>query len=384
MADHRVYLHIGTPKTGTTHVQEMLWHNRERAATQGLLYPGYVHSAQFHAAVDLQRDTYADWVEPIADGAWARLVEHIAQWPGDALISSELLATANHEQVRRALASLAFAEVHVVATARDLARQIPSVWQENIRNRHTETFADFLAAIRDPRPNRIGDQFWSYQDLPRVLSAWGADLPAEHVHVVTVPSTGENSLWQRFTGLLRVDPSGFTRPTEHDNTGLGSPQTEVLRRLNLAMDAEVGWQRYNSVVKEYLAAKILPAHGDPARIVLPLPELSWVRRRAEQMVELLDKAGYDVVGDLAELLPATAARPPAQPTEAELLDTAVTALADLVGRLPANPDRDSTAERVKHALRDFSESHPPVMALRQLYWKGKAQLSWARRLNRHQ
>jgi len=54
-----------------------------------------------------------------------------------------------------------------------------------------------------------------------------------------------------------------------------------------------------------------------------------------------------------------------------VLATAIAALADLAGRLPANPDRDRTAERVKHALRTFTEQHPPVMALRQLIGRAR-------------
>lgn len=35
-----IYLHIGAPKTGTTYLQNVLWRNRERLRTDGLLYPG--------------------------------------------------------------------------------------------------------------------------------------------------------------------------------------------------------------------------------------------------------------------------------------------------------------------------------------------------------
>jgi hypothetical protein len=359
----------------------MLWHNRSDAAAQGLLYPGYVHSGHFHAAVDLQRDRYRDWVAPLADQGWDRLVDHVRQWPGTSVISSELLATADAEQVARALASLSFAEVHIICTARDLDRQIPSVWQENIRNRHTETYARFLGAIRRSDPDPIGDLFWSYQDLPTVLDNWGRTLPPERVHVVTVPgrnTTVAGTLWQRFTSLIDVNPDRFTRQTQHDNQSLDAAQTELLRRVNLAMDESVGWSQYDAVVKEYLAAKVLPARGSRARITLPLSELAWVRRRAEEFVERIAAAGYHVVGDLAELTPDIVVRPDPEPTDGDLLTAAVGALADLVGRLPTNPDRDSTAERLKHALREFSEDHPPVMVLRQLYWKGKAQVSWAR------
>jgi hypothetical protein len=380
MASGRVFLHVGLPKTGTTHIQETLWHNRAAATAQGLLYPGYVASAHFHAAIDLQRSRYDAWVTPLADGAWDRLVEYVRRWPGDAVISSELLATATHEQIDRALASLAFAEVHVVCTARDLARQVPSVWQENVRNRHTESFHEFLSAIRRPAPSPVGDLFWSYQNLSGVLANWSRDIPAEWVHVVTVPARNAptGTLWRRFASVTGLDPNAFDDPSHRDNHSLGFSQTELLRRVNLAMDAAVGWPQYLTVVKEYLSAKVLSAQKSRTDIVLPPSESTWVHDRAERFARQIKAAGYDVVGDLTELVPDETPGPELEPTESELLATAVAALANLAGRLPPNPDQDRTAERVKHALRTFTEQHPPAMALRQLYWKGKAKVSWTR------
>ncbi|QUQ66504.1 hypothetical protein [Kutzneria sp. CA-103260] len=373
----RVHLHVGLPKTGTTHLQNMLWHNRDTAAAQGLLYPGYVHSAHFHAAVDLQRERYPDWASPLTDQAWDRLVAHIRGWPGDSVISSELLATATKTQITRALRSLDFAEVHVICTARDLARQIPSMWQENTRNRRVEPYGEFLAAIRADDSNPLHDLFWSYQDLPRVLAAWGETLPPQQVHVVTVPAAGPG-LWHRYASTLNVAPDRFAHPVDHDNHSLGAPQTEVLRRVNIAVERDVPWPQYDTVVKEYLAHTILAGHGD-GKVALPAGELPWVRARAERFVTEIERAGYDVVGDLDDLLPTARPEPAGCPTDAELLDTAVTALADLVAQMRASPDRDTPTEQIKRLLREFSEQHPPVMALRELYWKGKAQLSWARR-----
>jgi len=373
----RVHLHVGLPKTGTTHIQNMLWHNRDTAAAQGLLYPGYVHSAHFHAAVDLQRERYPDWVTPLTDQAWDRLVAHVRTWPGDSVVSSELLATAAKTQIDRALRSLDFADVHVICTARDLVRQIPSVWQENTRNRRTETYNEFLTAIRGEDPNPVHDLFWGYQDLPRVLAAWGKSLPPQQVHVVTVPTTGPG-LWCRYASTLGVDPDRFEPPEAHDNHSLGTPQTEVLRRVNVAVERNVPWPQYDTVIKDYLANKILASHGN-GKVALPTGELPWVRARAERFVTEIERAGYDVVGDLDDLLPTTRPQPADSPTDADLLDTAVAALADLVAQMRANPDLDTPTEQVKRLLREFSEQHPPVMALRELYWKGKAQLSWARR-----
>jgi hypothetical protein len=371
-----VFLHIGLPKTGTTHIQEMLWHNRSAAAAQGLLYPGYVHSAHFHAAVDLQRPRYDTWVAPLSDGAWDRLVAQIRRWPGDAVISNELLTTATYEQIDRALGSLSFAEVHIVCTARDLARQVPSVWQENVRNRHTESFSEFLSAIRRLEPSYIGDLFWSYQNLTGVLANWSRNIPPEWVHVVTVPGRNAptGALWRRFASVVGIDAGMFTEPADRENHSLGFGQTELLRRVNLAMDSSVEWPQYLAVVKEYLSAKVLSAQEDRARIVLPSSELTWVHDRAEQFARRIKEAGYDVVGDLTELVPDELPRPEPDPTESELLGTAIAALADLAGRLPANPDQDRAVERAKQGLLAFTERHPPVMALRELYWKGRAKV----------
>ncbi len=151
-----------------------------------------------------------------------------------------------------------------------------------------------------------------------------------------------------------------------------------MRRVNLAMDSAVDWPQYLAVVKEYLSAKVLSTQESRTQIVLPPSESAWVRDRAEQFARRIKEAGYDVVGDLTELVPDESAEPEPDPTESELLTTAITALADLAGRLPANPERARAAERVKDALRTFTEQHPPVMALRELYWKSKAKVSWTR------
>ena len=376
----RVYLHVGLPKTGTTHIQEMLWHNRATVAAQGLLYPGYIHYAHFHAAVDLQRRRYETWFEPVAAGAWGRIVAHARRWPDRSVITNELLVTADEESIERALRSLDFAEVHVICTARDLARQIPSVWQENIRNRHTESYTDFLAAIHRRVPNPVGDLFWEYQDLVAVLAKWGRALPPSHVHVITVPGRGAPGglLWRRFAGVVGIDAESCEPPGDQENRSLGAAQTELLRRINMALPSSVEWPSYHGVVKEYLAAEVLAAQGDDHRITLPSTERGWVRERSELVVRQIAAAGYDVVGDLAELVPDTVAEPPPDVAERELLDAAVSALAELAGRLPTNPDRDQPADRMLHALRSFTEHHRPMMALRRWYWQGKARVSWAR------
>ena len=62
-------------------------------------------------------------------------------------------------------------------------------------------------AVRDsgPKPSMW---FWKAQGLPDVLTRWGAGLPPERIHVVTVPQSGapRDLLWQRYCDRLRDRP----------------------------------------------------------------------------------------------------------------------------------------------------------------------------------
>jgi hypothetical protein len=369
----RVYVHIGLPKTGTTAVQEMLWHNRGALATAGICYPSPIYAAHFLAAIDLQRGRYRDWLEPLAEGAWARLAEDVRSWPGTAVISCELLATASPEQVRRALASLDFAEVHVICTARDLARQIPSVWQENVKTGQATSFPDLLAALRTGEPAGTSGLFWDYQDVTRILRTWSVDLPPERVHVVTVPRDG-SGVWHRFTTVLGLDGLGVRGlpRTGRDNPSLGSAEVELLRRLNLVLDVE--WPHYAAVVRDQLAAEVLAGRPGPRRRMVEVADYPWVRKQAQQFVDEIREAEYRVVGDLAELLPLDEDFEAGyqEPSEGELLEVALDALARLVPRVPREWPRKTFY--LKQTLLDLSERHPPAMALRRLYWKGKTGL----------
>ena len=53
MAPAVVYLHIGSPKTGTTYIQDVLWANREALEADGVLLPGHYRYARVEAARDL-------------------------------------------------------------------------------------------------------------------------------------------------------------------------------------------------------------------------------------------------------------------------------------------------------------------------------------------
>ncbi|KAA0024074.1 sulfotransferase family protein [Antrihabitans cavernicola] len=353
-SQQRVYLHVGLPKTGTTYLQDRLWRNRDAAQRSGLLYPGDFQQAHHHAALELQPTRYLDWVDPAHAGIWDRLVDQVRKWPRTSVISHELFATVSAERAAQVLDDLSFAEVHVVCTARDLGRQIPSVWQENIKNQHTTTFAEFVADIKRPGSAPGREPFWEFQDLPRILRTWGATVPADRVHVVTVPGRGSSQqmLWQRFTATLGVDSTLLDRKVPTGNHSLGPTQLEVLRRVNSHLVGNVAWSRYESMVKEQLIGAMI---ADSERGTLPSlsdDDQRWAESLAHEFIDDIAATGYSVVGDLDDLIPTRAAADAVSPpSEGEVLEATVEALSTLVRTVPLPPVRERPITHLKRAVR---------------------------------
>lgn len=302
-----VIVHVGAPKTGTSYLQDMLFSHREALAAEGVLYPGDRFDAHFLAALDLMELTWGG-LEKQAVGAWDRLAEEVRAWPGTVILSHEILATASRRQVERAVASFGDGvEVHVVLSARDLVRQIPAEWQENVKHRRTLGYRQFLDKVTDPRRRgALASWFWGVQEVPDILDRWGATLPPEHVHLVTVPRPGapRDLLWQRFASVLGLDPDAYRPAVQRTNPSLGVPETAFIRRVNAHVDRGVlPNEDYRRFVRELLAHRTLSRRVGSARLTLPDDVHAWAAELSESWIALLARRGYDVVGDLADLRP---------------------------------------------------------------------------------
>ena len=88
----KVILHVGTPKTGTSYLQDVLFKNKRLLGEHGILYPADRFDAHFLAALDLMRLPWGG-LEREAVGAWDRLAAEVRDWGGTtAVISHEILA----------------------------------------------------------------------------------------------------------------------------------------------------------------------------------------------------------------------------------------------------------------------------------------------------
>ena len=336
-----VMLHVGVPKTGTSSVQDRLFRNPEALAAQQITYPAHRHDAHFLAALDLMQLTWGG-LEAEAVGAWDRLVGEVRAAEGTAIISHEILGNASRHHVARALEDLGAGsgtEVHVIVSARDLVRQVPAEWQENLKHRRRVTYADFLHDLRDPtRPTTVAQWFWAVQGVPDVLDRWGGTLPRDHVHVVTVPQPGgpRELLWQRFATVLGIDPASLPEAGDRANVSLGVPEAALVLRLNEQLNDVLPNERYREQVREHLVHQTLARGSRSPRLLLPPEDAAWAADLGRQWAATIAERGYDVVGDLADLDPggpptATGAgADPDHPDEAQVAQAGVRGLAAMV------------------------------------------------------
>lgn len=358
----RIFLHVGSPKTGTTYLQEVLWSHEKQLRKQGILLPGKGIEDHFRACIDVRQDGHKVLDPERVAGAWDRLVDQMSSWDGDSIVSHELFAPATAEQAEQAVAKLGDAEVHVVVTARDLSRQIPAEWQEHIKHRSTLTFPEFVGAVRHQRP--AARWFWRVQDTADVLDRWGHALPRDQVHVITVPvaGSGMGELWKRFAGLVGVDDSDFDLATARSNTSLRAEQTELLRRLNAQLGDRLPFPgTYPPVVKSFLAHRVLSGRAG-TRFGLVGGDADYAIQRSKEMVDQLQRLGVIVTGDLQELIPSDEPEPEisgdAQVSSEAVLEEAVESLIQVLNEYaqdrarvrvsrPGLPEGKQTFENVK-------------------------------------
>jgi hypothetical protein len=351
----RVFLHIGTPKSGTTYLQDRFALNREAIAKAGLTYLPTRTGDHFEAALDLIEERWAGQLE-VARGQWAALVQEARRTPGDVLISHEILAAATPAQIRKAMAQFAEDEVHVVLTARDLGRQIPAEWQELVKHRSRKSFKKFMVEVAQGRRTGATLWFWRVQSIPDILTRWGNGLPPERIHVVTVPPKDgpPGQLWDRFARTVGIDPAVAVVESTSFNASLGVAEATMVRRLNkLLAPSRIPRDVYVDLVRETAVREALGSRTDTIPVVVPQGRWRFVETVTAEWLDWLEGAGVDVVGDLQDLVPEKPGPDhvwvhPDDPPADQVADAAIEALAAVVAKVA--PTHQSPVRRLARRL----------------------------------
>jgi hypothetical protein len=302
----RVFIHIGAPKTGTTYLQKVLAANRDRLELAGVLYPRVGREAH-HSAVWSVRGTF-DQTEkgPAFADHWPRLVQESLDWAGETVvISSELFCFARRRKIAEIVTAFRGAQVHIVYTARDLVRQVPAVWQEQVKNREVMPYNAYLSDVLGRRRSPLATMFWSSQDVPEVLRRWSRGLHGGCTHLVTAPPSGAPAavLWQRFAGVIGLHPDDYASDLPAANTSLSITAAEALRRYNERHAADLPILEYRRLVRRKLDPAFAAVLRDGSRLPLTPTQRTAIVDLAEAMVRRVRHGGYDVVGSLDDLVP---------------------------------------------------------------------------------
>lgn len=333
-AARRVFVHVGCPKSGTTFLQSSLWQSRDELRLHDVELP-VDRVSQFYLALAVRQKLNPDLDPPEAFTAKDRFAQALVDSTSPTiLLSNENLANATPEQAtglhHLITASLAAAEIHLVITARDLARQLPAAWQQQIQQRRTTTWDGYLRSLRE------GD--WVCDAFPRRTrrrhrGAVGGGSAAARVHIVTVPppTAPRQLLLERYCGVIGIDLAILSDAPPVPNESLGWVQAELLRRVDIALRVRLPHSRagFGRVGKRYFAHEALVPMGGK-RPGLP-PEMSaWCHEHTERIIACLEKEGYDVAGDLDDLRSAPASTDSSAVSDSEIAVAAVEAIADLL------------------------------------------------------
>jgi hypothetical protein len=359
-----VYLHVGAPKTGTTYLQDRLALNKASLARHHVHYPLALHASQFRAALDLLEMPWGGLQENV-DGEWDGLINRVRRQQGKVIVSHEILAAAKPTQVRRAMAGLEGAEVHLVYSARDLARQIPAEWQEGIKHQRKQGFAGFLRRVQTSRRTKPNMWFWRVQSLPDVLTRWSKGLPPERVHLVTVPHAGapREELWRRYCRAFDIDPAWAPEQSDRENVSIGAAESTLIRRLNRRLkEAGLPSEEYRRLIRELVVHQTLAQRPDMSKVTLPPAAFPWADEVAEEWIQWVVGSGIDVIGDVEDLRPVP---PPAgqvwadpdRPRRPQMVDAALDAMVALAVEAAQRPDpNEQLTARLGRAARRLRRS----------------------------
>jgi hypothetical protein len=298
-------VHIGPPKTGTTALQGALHRNRRVILAQGVRYAGPSRHAR-RAAEALVGRRRPDRDAPPPIERWQELAAEVRE-AGDArvIVSSEFLAGATEDQIRRLVDDLGPSGLHVVVTLRPLAKIIPSHWQQLIQTGLTISLDDLVHLLLDPSPGSSAKQFWWRHRHDLLIERWAGVVGIDNVTAVVVDERDHDLLLRSFEHLLSLRPGSLSADEELVNRSLTAPEAVAYRSFNLSYRAAgLSRRTYRRVMykggRRAIRARVPPP--DEGRVALPGWAAPRIAEIAADVIAGIAASGVRIVGgDLTNL-----------------------------------------------------------------------------------
>jgi hypothetical protein len=272
-------------------------------------------------------------VPPRARKKMSALSDLLAEAKGERLlVTLEDLCELTEAGVAMLADAVSEFDLHIIITARNWSKQIPSDWQELVKQRLDLSYPDFVQAVRNGSPEV--ELFRLRHHVPDIAGRWAAHVPPENIHVIAVapPAPDPMRLFHLFGGVVGFDANTLEAPPRLRNMSLGYEQAETLRRITLALEDRLphGRKDFRPAARTIFDGPLRAQRGTPLR--LPPEHMEWCHRNDQDMVAQLRERGYDLVGNPDDLVSVVdeSAPPLGDVTDADVAQTAVQALAALV------------------------------------------------------
>jgi hypothetical protein len=297
-------VHIGPSKTGTTSLQGAMWVARHEMRAQGVRYAGYNrHSTGAARAAAGMRSSTTD--VPVAGQLWAGLVREVRRAREDrVVISSEFLAHASDEAVRRIIDDLDPGRVHVVVTLRPLARMLASLWQQQVQSgssRPYEAWLDRVLGRSGPLPDV---PLWHRHRHDRLIRRWADVVGPGRLTAIVLDGGDHDFVTRAFEGLLGLRPGTIAMQPDYANRSLTLGEVEAIRAFNAmahrdGMDAGATVRFLHNGTR---AMKLRTPDRDEQRIETPAWAVERAAGIAAEVVAGIAASGVSVIGNLEHLL----------------------------------------------------------------------------------
>jgi hypothetical protein len=314
-------------KSGTTYLQNGLLSRSDELSAAGWLYP--MKFAPARGALNHERACYGlvgsniPWVDAVAkrrsEPAWEKLIAEITQTDKNVILSAEALAAMLDEGIELLINALPKRSLKVIITARDLARVLPSSWQQSVRNGRPYGYQEYFERIKRaaelPINESVGSNFWRSYNLTQVVTRWQNFIDKENITIVTVPQiTGSTSLWQRFISAIEL-PIDSQEPVFDDkktHTAITWPEAEVLNELNQKWAKQLKPKKNRNQLRRRIVQEgfqMREHRGQPIGLTREWMDLAktWSAQDVAGLLQL----GVKIQGDINDLR----VRPELQPAE---------------------------------------------------------------------
>lgn len=233
-----LYLHIGTPKTGTTHLQRFLWNNAQALEMQGYVYPhfqkfpgvGLARNASFikqSAKIKKNKLVFSANYQELYESNILELSE-LAEHYSSIILSDEGTWNANPVYLEHFVSCLEDKPIQlkIVVYLRVQDLYLQSMWAQKVKERCPQTFQEFLSTGGADHM-----RFNYYERLEEIAKLVGKENMIVRVYEKS-QFLNQDLTADFFQAVGLSLTEDFLAPEKDFNPSLGGPYLETKRLLN--------------------------------------------------------------------------------------------------------------------------------------------------------